>query len=196
MSDEIRRLEDSAPGSASEAGPELVMSIDGRVQIGTPRRVAYALAVFPIDTVQRTTIRAMLPPGTTRRVPQAIVRKAANRHGSKNRVSIDFGQALKVFADRGWIDRGEVLLRIRDRDALRAHALNGLPGVPDRFIALEQAVTQLRAQAADRTEDSRALAVIRLRELRAIEQLMRSGASGSNWSGRGSVRFPHKGRVL
>jgi len=174
------------------------MSIDGRVQIGTPRRVAYALAVFPMDTVQRTTIRAMLPPGITRRVPQAVVRRAANRHGSKNRTSIDFGQALQFFAGRGWIDRGEVLLRIRDRDALRAHALNGLPGVPDRFIALEQAVTQLRDQAASATQrkDPDALVAIRLQELRAIEQLMRSGVSGSNWSGRGSVRFPHKGRVL
>jgi hypothetical protein len=174
------------------------MSVDGRVQIGTPRRVAYALAVFPIDTVQRTTIRAMLPPGITRQRPEAIVRRAADRGGSKNRISVDFGRALQFFAGRGWIDRGDVLLRIRDRDALRAHALSGLPGVPDRFIALEQAVAQLRAPAAgaDRREDSRALAAIRLRELRAIEQLMRSGVSGSNWSGRGSVRFPHKSRVL
>lgn len=174
------------------------MSVNGRVQIGTPRRVAYALAVFPIDTVQRTTIRAMLPPGITRQVPQAVVRRAANRHGSKNRVSIDFGQALKFFADQGWIDRGEVLLRIRDRDALRAHALAGLPGVPDRFIALEQAATQLRAQAAHAAQqkDLSTLAAIRMRELQAIEQLMRSGVSGSNWSGRGSVRFPHKSRVL
>ena len=177
------------------------MTIDGRVQIGTPRRVAYALAVFPIDTVQRTTIRAMLPPGTTRQVPQAIVRRAANRHASKNRVSIDFGQALKFFADQGWIDRGDVLLRIRDRDALRAHALSGLPDMPDmpaHLIALEQAVTQLRAQvtSAARRDDPPALVAIRLQELRAIEQLMRSGVSGSNWSGRGSVRFPHKGRVL
>ena len=174
------------------------MSIDGRVQIGTPRRVAYALAVFPIDTVQRTTIRAMLPPGITRQIPQAVVRRATGRHGSKNRVSIDFGRALQLFADRGWIDRGEVLLRIRNRDALRAHALNGLPGVPDRFIALEQAVTQLRAQAACATQrkDPRALVAIRLQELRAIEQLMRSGVGGANWSGRGSVRFPHKSRVL
>lgn len=171
------------------------MSVDGRVQIGTPRRVAYALAVFPLDAVQRTTIRAMLPPGTTRQVPQAVVRRAGNRRGSKNRVSIDFGQALQVFARKGWIDRGEVMLRIRDRDALRAHALNGLPGVPDRFIALEQAAEQLRTQPA-RREDSRALVAIRLQELQAIEQLMRSGVSGSNWSGRGAVRFPHKSRVL
>jgi hypothetical protein len=171
---------------------------DGRVQIGTPRRVAYALAVFPIDTVQRTTIRAMLPPGTTRRVQQAVVRRADSRHGSKNRVSVDFGQALKFFADQEWIDRGDVLLRIRDRDALRAHSLAGLPGVPDRFIALEQAVEQLRAQVTStaRRDDPPALAAIRLQELRAVEQLMRSGVSGSNWSGRGSVRFPHKGRVL
>ncbi len=174
------------------------MTIDGRVQIGTPRRVAYALAVFPADTVQRTTIRAMLPPGTTRQLPQAIVRRAANRHGSKNRVSIDFSRALKFFADRGWIDRGEMMLRICDRDALRDHALAGLSGVPDRFIALEQAVTQLRAQVtgAARRDDPPALVAIRLQELRAVEQLMRSGVSGSNWSGRGSVRFPHKGRVL
>jgi hypothetical protein len=174
------------------------MTIDGRVQIGTPRRVSYALAVFPIDTVQRTTIRAMLPPGTTRQVPQVIVRRAANRHGSKNRVSIDFGQALKFFADQGWIDRGEVLLRIRDRDALRAHALGGLPDVPAHLIALEQAVTELRAQVTStaRRDDPAALVAIRWQELRAIEQLMRSEVSGSNWSGRGSVRFPHKGRVL
>jgi hypothetical protein len=173
-------------------------SIDGRVQIGTPRRVAYALAVFPIDTVQRTTIRAMLPPGITRQRPQAITRRAVGRGGSKNRVSVDFGRALQFFADQGWIDRGDVLLRIRDRDALRAHALSGLPDVPAHLIALEQAVTQLRAQvtSAARRKDSPALVAIRLQELRAIEQLMRSGVSGSNWSGRGSVRFPHKGRVI
>lgn len=160
--------------------------------IGPARRAAYALAVFPLDVVERQTIRAMLPAGRRRNVGVTrhlnAVTKGDTSNGRTNTTSEAFGDALRRFAKHGWIDRGQQFVRIRDRGALLDYALDELGEIPAHFIAIDDALDRLRRELRQPTANDR-LHAQRHRELKAIEELMRSQVQGVWWSGRGSVRF-------
>jgi hypothetical protein len=169
--------------------------MSARDQVGLGRRTAYALAVFPLDVVQRSTIRALLPVGTTRKPGPSPYQASTGK--SDNRVSVKFGQVLRQFAERGWIDRAPELVRILDRDALLACATSGVQGTPKHFLRLDQAAAEVQAQLRS-AQSARVAPMVAQRraELAAIKQLMAGPVGGVNWSGRGSVRFPHKSRAL
>lgn len=169
-----------------------------RTNIGTGRRAAYALAVFPLDVVHRKTIRAMLPRGRRKHPRETSnwtqFRRGEGRHTS-NAVSEEYQYALKRFAEAGWIDQGQTFLRIRDRGALLDYALDRLEEVPEYFIETDR-VIELLEQELKRPKDEIPAWQQRERELLAIRELMKSAVQGVHWSGRGSVRFIPKGKAL
>jgi hypothetical protein len=138
----------------------------------------------------------MLPAGPTSRYAKVsqVGRRTQNK-GSKNRVSEAFGRALRFHEEQGWIDRGREFIRIRDRGALLDSAMRGLLKVPEHFISLDRVVAEIRADLAQPGLPA-ATAAQRHRELRAIQDLMKSPVQGVYWSGRGSVRFVNKGKAF
>ena len=172
--------------------------------IGTQRRVAYALAIYPEVFVRRATIRAMLPPGqmVRRGLSGHLNRMDKFGHGSNlNKQTEKFQRALYVFNRNGWIDRGTEFVKVKDRDALWECAVENIPierRMPAQFLSLEQAVDVARTelwQVEQEAVPSVELVEARRQELIVLQTLM-TDIKGNNWSGKGSVRFVPKGKVL
>ncbi|MFI9174885.1 hypothetical protein [Streptomyces lincolnensis] len=141
----------------------------------SPRLTAFALAVLGLDTVTRSTLRALLPAGTTKpRGPASRARwHLGERSGTgKNRTSIAFGQALREFETSGWLKRIPEAVMIRDRNGLLSYALNGQPTVTIDMLNIRGALTTVRddlrklratgdpAQIEQRHEEIKALLIL------------------------------------
>lgn len=172
--------------------------------VGIDRRTAYALSALEIDVVQRSTVRALLPVGATRRKTESAYNARRARGGEAgwsgpNSASRAFQKCLKRYEDWGWIRRGSVLIQILDRHALHAHALDGVQGNAGQayWLDIERAVSEINAaqRAEDEMHQMVALVEQRRLELRALQRLM-EGRRGDNWSGRGSVRLLPRGSTI
>ena len=129
----------------------------------TPRTrqlVALALATLGLDIVTRSTVRALLPAGTTKlRGPasQARVHLGERSGAGKNRTSIAFGQALHEFEANHWLRRAGDVVKVRDRGALLDYALDTSGAVAvdalDIRRALAAARSELRRVRTRRTAD-------------------------------------------
>lgn len=150
--------------------------------IGPIARTAYALAIWPTEVVSRATLRALLPPGTSRYYPLETRRKrAANFSGpSRNRITGRLQDALRDFDHEGLISRGTEFVKIRDRDALMQIATkqtDGKVGNHWKFLGIERAAQSIRTDLEAETRD--AVRALRLDELRFIEWLMQPGNHAS-----------------
>lgn len=167
--------------------------------VGIGRKICYALAILGLDVVQRSTIRALLPPGT-RAMGGSIAQQTQRRKGKAgfaktNRVTAQFHQKLNQFEDWGWISKGHILIAVHDRQALLDHALQGQDNLPPRLLELDRAIAQIREDQAAAEPDDR-LIEQRHRELRALMRLMQAPVTGVNRSGTKSVRFVNRSRVI
>lgn len=173
-------------------------------RIGTGRRTAYALAIFPLDIVHRSTIRALLPIGRmsegTQQSRNKMARTGKSGRGRINIESDKYRQTIRTLDRLGYIDRGREFLRIKDRGALLDHALMDLPRSTTRveFVRIAEAVEIVKREVreAEQAELLPGLIEQRRRELVALQGLMRATPGGDNWSGAGSVRFVPRGRAL
>lgn len=101
---------------------------NGRIAIGTHRRIAYALSLWPGPRAPRAVIRAVVPDKGRKTYTQG---RYASRRGrgdfgaGDNRATRQFQEALRHFASDGLIERTETHIVILDRAALRARALIG-----------------------------------------------------------------------
>ncbi|GLP64311.1 hypothetical protein TUSST3_09310 [Streptomyces sp. TUS-ST3] len=167
--------------------------------VGVGRRVCYALAILGLDVVQRSTIRALLPPGE-RKMGGSVAQQTQRRKGKAgfvktNRVSARFQERLNTFEDWGWISKGHILIAVHDRQALLDHALQGQGNLPQRLLDLDRAIAQIRQDQAAAEPDDR-LIEQRHKELRALMRLMQAPVTGVNRSGTRSVRFVNRSRVI
>lgn len=148
--------------------------------------LAYALAVFPLTDVRRSTVRAMLPRGErTRRPSQADVPGSKGR--TRNRVSDTYGIALQQFEERGWIWRTPEQIRVFDRPALLRQAKRCLPNCWWLTEGVHEAIAALAADfppAARAGEEEQ-----RNRELAALRALMQQAPGTGPHAGRGYVRI-------
>jgi hypothetical protein len=178
--------------------PEAYDSEDPAV-VGVGRKVAYALAVLGLDVVQRSTLRALLPPGVrkTGGVEAKQNRRLAGKTGlpKRNRTTQTFQEKLRDFEKWGWISRGHVLIAVHDRGALLDHALHGREAIPPRLLDLDAALARLRADEGTAEPNDRLLEQ-RRREFRALMRLMQAPVTGVNRSGTRSVRFVNRSRVI
>jgi hypothetical protein len=164
--------------------------------VGIGRTVAFALAALDLDVVQRTTIRRLLPVGTTRRSGPGRAearRRKGDTQGSVNRTSETFGIRLKKFEDRGWIARDGVLLRVINRAALLDCALGGQQDTPLPLLQVAETIEEIRRD--QRNREVLALSGLieqRRRELQALARLMQEPVTGQHRSGIRSVRITHK----
>lgn len=116
----------------------------------TPRTrqlVALALATLGLDAVTRSTVRALLPAGTTKpRGPasQARVHLGERSGAGKNRTSIAFGQALHEFEANGWLLRAGDVVKVRDRDALLGCALEASGAIAVHTLDARRALVTAR----------------------------------------------------
>ncbi|WP_097982802.1 hypothetical protein [Streptomyces sp. f150] len=167
--------------------------------VGVGRRVCYALATLRLDVVQRSTIRALLPPGE-RKMGGAVAQQTKRQKGKAgfaktNKVSARFQERLNQFEDWGWISKGHLLIAVHDRGALLDHALQGQKELPPRLLDLDRALAKIREDQAASEPDDR-LIEQRHRELRALMRLMQAPVTGVNRSGTRSVRFVNRSRVI
>jgi hypothetical protein len=126
-------------------------------EMGIAQRTAYALAIWPDTIATRAAIRDLLPTGRIRDIGVTGHLNALSRSGSpgrKNTVSRKYSDALYRFDREGWVDRGRVLLRVKDRDALRCYALNGYQDGSLQLPAAAAALDTAVAQAATRREET------------------------------------------
>jgi len=154
---------------------------------------AYAIWVFPLDTVRREVIRAMLPRGGRSLRGEKEGRTWRNR--SRNRTSDLFRESLKEFAESRWIWITPERIHVLNRPLLYRYAERALErsgtwwlteGVRDSVADLaahlpETLIAGDRGQRAD--------------ELAALRRLMESAPATGPHGGRGWVRIqPRPGR--
>jgi hypothetical protein len=107
-------------------------------------------------------------------------------------MSFQFQDALRDLEERGFIERGEIFVRVLDHQGLREYA-SRRRSLNERWEAhIAQAIAQVHAEIA--AESQTKVAEIREAELRMLQRLM-IDARGANWSGRGSVRIVHRSRL-
>lgn len=114
---------------------------------GLRRTAAFALAALGTEAVRRSTLRALLPKGETkRRGPVARERwHLGDRNGlAKNKTSVAFGHALQEFEERGWVERTPEFVIVRDRRALLGFALEQQPAVTRDLLNIKGAITAIR----------------------------------------------------
>jgi hypothetical protein len=114
---------------------------------GARQLAAYALAILGLDVVQRSTVRALLPTGTTKPRGVACLQRwhLGERSGtSKNRTSVTFGKALQEFETNGWIKRIPDAVEVCDRGALLDYALDGQPAVHPDMLDARRALAAVR----------------------------------------------------
>lgn len=160
------------------------------------RQAAYALAIFPLEIVHRSTIRAMLPAGRIRDAGMTghLTALRNGGTGTSNVTSKKYQDALRLFDQQGWIERGKEFLRIRDRQALLDHALLDADSLPAHFLALSAAIRMLQSQS---DSGNPGFDEQRRQELLAVMELMKAdNVAGSKHSGRGAVRFVPKGKAF
>jgi hypothetical protein len=151
---------------------------------------AYAIWVFPLDTVRRPVIRAMLPRGT--RVLRGHQEQRTAKNRSRNQVSHVFGLALEEFEESGWIWRTPERIHVLRRPPLYRYARRLLPTGWDLTQGVHQAIADLvdhfpAAPAGEQAE--------RDAELASLRQLMETTPATGPHSGRGWVRItPRPGR--
>lgn len=142
---------------------------------GTRQQAAYALAVMDIEICHRSTIRAMLPAGTIRHLPNPAMRRREGKNTHVNRVSNALQAALKSFEDDGWIQRGEEFVRILDRQKLYDFALRDYDELPEGFIDYNAAESLVRSEVDTAgSKHPRAWLEQRHRELERLRVLMES----------------------
>lgn len=135
--------------TSQPTGLQTTGSINTHGPVGVARTVAYALAILGLDVVHRSTVRALLPAGTTKpRGPasQARVHLGERSGASKNRTSIAFGQALHEFETNGWLQRAGDVIHIRDRAALLDYALEAFGAVTADVLDTRRALVVARRE--------------------------------------------------
>lgn len=151
--------------------------------LGLRRAAALALGALGVEAVQRSTLRALLPKGETkRRGPVARERwHLGDKAGlGKNKTSMAFGQALQEFERQGWVERTPESVIVRDRQALLGYALEHQSAAPRDLLNIKGAITAIRAdlrQARD-TADQEQLEQ-RRDEIRALLYLLHAPAARS-----------------
>lgn len=151
-------------------------------------RMAFVLYHWPYPTIERTTLRALLPKGEQVRMSrERIARyraKGDNRVGSTNQVSRLFLGRLNAWDRVSAISREAGRVRILDRQffAPMADLL-----LIDRAMWLAEIVQDYRQVSIDPE--------LRRRELLTLQRLM-EGRDIHHGSGRGSVRAVPAGRAL
>jgi hypothetical protein len=164
--------------------------------VGVGRTLAYALFVMNMELVQRSTVRNLLPTGTTRPSGngRAHARKAkGTSKGSTNRTSERFLERLRTFERRGWISREGELIRILEPEALLSVAQGDVPGTPLPLLAIREAIHEVRREQVLRDRAAAATLVEQRRlELLALARLMQAPGGGR----RRPVRIVNKTSAL
>lgn len=156
---------------------------------------AYALAVFPLDVVRRSTVRAMLPRGVRAVRPAALARREAGEsrvslsNAKRNRVSDAFTASLAAFRREEWIRTTETAVLIVARHPLNSTAGRRLRERPDLIVSLRQAIAVLAESLGPATTvEGQAQ---RERELAALRRLMQEAPAQGPHGGRGYVKLTH-----
>lgn len=166
---------------------------------GPPRRgvgdlVGLALVALDLDTVRRSTIRALCPakplPLPDGRLPKGSIPNAINR-------------AYRRYEANGWVTRDGAFVHVHDRQGLRRWIDQGVDSTDERaaaMLALGTAVEQINARldegsavSAWDAETARRHAEVRRQELIALTRLMKSIPGGT---ARPGTRIVPRGRVL
>lgn len=153
---------------------------------------AYAIAVFPMEIVRRSTIRALLPRGKTVNHPTAEEKKAGKV--SRNTTSAAFMDGLKNLERKGWIRRGPDYIIITARLPLLRYARSTLRASPYLMAAVHKAAGVIAASlppGVTVAEQSQ-----REAELRALQRLMEAAPATGPHSGRGHTDLVHKPRMI
>jgi plasmid maintenance system antidote protein VapI len=157
---------------------------------------AYAIGIFPLDTVRREVIRAMLPRGDRRMLAHPETRRAGER--SRNAASHAYREALKYFDETGWIWRTPERIHItrNSRPKLLRYAHTCLPTGWDLTDGVHESVADLIGHLPGATpagiDDPEAE---RERELAALRRLMEKTPASGPHGGQGWVRIvPRPGR--
>lgn len=167
---------------------------DGPPMRGISDLVAVALVALDLDTVRRSTVRALLP-------AQGVQRETGESTKMPIRDYMRF--ALRRFERRQWIRRDGAFVHVLSRSGLRAWVSQGVDISGDRaatMLAVQEAVRQINADL-----DSGALvsgwdaatrrrhAEVRRQELIALQRLMQATPGGT---ARPGVRIVPRGRAL
>lgn len=135
----------------------------------------FAISIFPLDVMRRSTIRAMLPRGDD------LPRKSGT-----NRMSVWFGGALSWAAEFGYISQDPSFITVLRRKPMVAFAGRRMDAIPG---LVEQVWLAIAAVAADLPEQhTTAGQAQRERELAALRKLMQSAPGGGHPGGRGAIR--------
>ena len=170
-----------------------------RAIIGVRRMTAFALAAVDLDIVHRGTVRALLPSGRVKLAGPAAQRESIERYGrlaTRNATSSAFKAALKQFEDNGWIVRGSEFVMVKDRESLRQYGCRDAVELPEKLLQLESAIDEVWRQINESDGQSDKWVEQRRKEILALMALMNSPVTGANRSGKGSVRFVPRGRVV
>lgn len=168
---------------------------------GPPRRgigdlVAVALIALDLETVRRSTVRALLPSQTFHH---------ETGEPTSNRIGQFINRALRRFERNDWISRDGLFIHVHNRDGLRSWVDQGVDLTDERaarMLNVREAVEQINARLEDGSatsgwdaETARQYAEARRRELIAIQRLMRAAPNASG-PGRTGVRIVPAARVL
>jgi hypothetical protein len=148
----------------------------------TGRLTACALAILNLNVVQRSTLRAMLPRGETKRrgpVSRERWHLGERKGAGKNKTSIAFGQALQEFERQGWVERTPEFVIVRDHQALLDYAFERQPAAGRDSLNVKGAIAAARndlrkvRDTADHDEIEQ-----RHDEIRALLYLLHAPAAG------------------
>lgn len=165
---------------------------DGPPVRGISDLVAVALVALRLDTVRRSTIRALCP--------QQGLHKETGRPVS---IGPYVKSAIHRFEHRGWIKRDGDFLHVLNRDGLSRWVDQGVDIADERaavMLSLEAAVDRIntrldegRAVSGWDAETTRRHAEVRRQELIALDRLMKAAPGAT---ARRGVRVVPKGRAL
>jgi hypothetical protein len=149
--------------------------------------LAYALSVFPLTDVRRSTIRAMLPRGERTLKPSRACLPHSAGAKTRNRVTDTFGITLRQIEEHGWIWRTPEQVRIFDRQALLRYAKGHLPACWWLTARVHEAIGLLAENFPPGiTPDE---ITQRDRELAALRKMMQESPATGPHAGRGYVRI-------
>jgi hypothetical protein len=156
---------------------------------GRSQDIAFALFALRLDVVTRSTLRALLPAGTNRRIPRPDLPSRSDdprRIGSvkRNNISTQFSRILQQFEENGWITRSETHVRVVHRSALGDWVRKADAPV-DRILNLSETLVEIKNRLGFDEEQRR-------RELLAVKRLMEIAPG----VGQGSVRLLLRSSVL
>lgn len=155
--------------------------------------IAEFLVRSALKYCHRETLRALFSAGSTRTYGNSAARVRKGNGPSRNRETRGFQKALKLLEERALITRGAEFVLVEDRAGLAEFVKTSRPLPVDWIDQIEQVAASIEADLE--AEDRPAVAEQRRRELLAIQRLM-IDVRGERWSGRGSVRFVPRGKVL